>query len=71
MYDRALKYIYIGWSIKKYSIKVNLKSSKRMKMTSRELKTWYIYDIIMVQSGPGTLTRGQGPLLGAKDPCSG
>ena len=39
---------YIGWSIKKYSIKVNKKCSKKWRWHSRELKIWYTCNNIMV-----------------------
>ena len=40
--------IYIGWSIKKYSIKVKKKCTKNWRWHSRELKTWHMYNNIMV-----------------------
>ena len=37
----------MGWSIKKYSIKVRKKCTKKWRWPSRELKTWYMYNNIM------------------------
>jgi len=38
----------IGWSIKKYSIKVKKKCTKNWRWPIRELKTWHMYNNTMV-----------------------
>ena len=38
----------IGWSKKKYSIKVKKKCTKKWRWPSRELKIWYMYNNIIV-----------------------
>ena len=38
----------IGWSIKKYSIKVKKNCTKKWRWLRRELKTWYMWNNIVV-----------------------